>query len=84
MLYVALRKDKDWRLSLYPYYAKYNHPGDSSFYCYIDLNIPGLVYEGRRENMIQGTLSLDDEDNENCTEMLLGMRRCLREWLELC
>ena len=84
MLYVALRKDKNWRLISYPYYAKYNHLGDSSFFRHIDLNIPGLVYEGRGENMIQGTLSLDDEDDANCTEMLLGMKRHLKDWWELC
>ena len=84
MLYAALRPDKNWRLVLYPYYAKYAKEGDNIYFRYIDLNIPALLAKERGSAMIQGSLSLDNEDEENCTVILAGMYRKLGEWWQRC
>ncbi|RDL34485.1 uncharacterized protein BP5553_07613 [Venustampulla echinocandica] len=82
MLYAALRPDRAWRLVSYLYYAKYSVPGDGTYFCHIDLNIPDLLANKRGVAMIQGTVSLDEEDEENCTFILPGMQHRLGEWWE--
>jgi hypothetical protein len=80
MLYAALRPDSAWRLVSYPYYAKYSNPGNGTYFCHIDLNIPDLLANRRRASMIQGTVSMDEEDKENCTFFLPGMQHKLGQW----
>jgi len=82
MLYVALRPDQAWRLVSYPYYAKYTSPGDGTYFCHLDLNIPDLLANERGVSMIQGTVSLDEEDEKNCTFICPGMQHKLGEWWE--
>jgi hypothetical protein len=79
-LYAALRPDKQWRLVSYPYYAKYAVQGDNTYFRHIDLNVPELIANDRGQNMIQGSVSLDDEDKTNCTVILPGMQHKLKEW----
>lgn len=76
-LYAALRPDKQWRLVSYPYYAKYAMKGDRTYFQHIDLNIPDLLSDARGACMIQGSVSIDNESDENCTVILLGMQRKL-------
>jgi hypothetical protein len=78
--YTALRPDKQWRLVTYPYYAKYAVEGDKTYFRHIDLNIPELLKNSRGANMIQGSVSLDDEDETNCTVILPGMQHKMSEW----
>jgi hypothetical protein len=80
MLYAALRPDAAWRLVSYPYYAKYGVPGDGTLFCHIDLYIPDLLANRRGASMIQGTVSMDVEDDENCTFFLPGMQHKLGQW----
>ena len=54
--------------------------GDSTFFRHIDLNIPTLVADKRGHSLIQGSLSLDNEHKDDCTEILLGMHRHLGTW----
>jgi hypothetical protein len=79
-LYAALRPDKQWRLIAYPYYAKYAVKGDSTQFRHIDLNVPQMLSTGRGTAMIQGSVSLDDEDDTNCTMVLPGFQHKLGEW----
>lgn len=79
-VYCHLRPDHHWRLVSYPYYAKYASKGDQTFFRHIDVNIPDLIATNRGASMIQGTVSLDDEDDSNCTEILPGMHRHLHTW----
>jgi len=83
-LYVALRPDHFWRLMTHPYYAKYAREGDSTFFRHIDMNITQFLHDGRAGNMIQGSVSLDDEKDDCCTEILVGLhtREKLKEWYE--
>jgi hypothetical protein len=80
--YAALRPDKQWRLVSYPYYAKFAVKGDNTYFRHIDLNIPELLAKARGSGMIQGSISLDDEDESNCTVILPGMHHKLPEWWE--
>jgi len=80
--YAALRPDKQWRLVSYPYYAKYAVKGDNTYFRHMDLNIPELLANARGCNMIQGSISLDNEDNSNCTVILPGMQYKLGQWWE--
>jgi hypothetical protein len=80
--YAALRPDKQWRLVSYPYYIKAQDVGDETYFRHIDLNVPDLLANQRGCNMIQGSVSLDDEDEENCTVILAGMQHKLGGWWE--
>jgi len=79
-LYCALRPDSWWRLISYPYYAKFAVEGDSTAFRHIDVNIPSLLESGRGADMIQGSVSLDDETEDNCTIILPGMHHHLESW----
>src|ERR1700734_3306150 len=81
-IYCALRPDQNTNLVSYPYYAKYAHEGDKTFFRHIDLNIRDLASSGRGANMIQGTVSLDDERPDDCTMILPGMHKHIKEWDE--
>jgi hypothetical protein len=82
MLYAALRPDKQWRLVSYPYYTKHAEAGDNTYFRHIDLNIPDLLAKSRGASMIQGSVSLDDEGDNNCTIILPGMHQKLGLWWE--
>lgn len=53
---------------------------DSTYFRHLDINIPLLLLEGRGACQIQGTLTLTDETENNCTEMLTGAHRWLPTW----
>ncbi|RDW72128.1 hypothetical protein BP5796_08162 [Coleophoma crateriformis] len=80
MLYVGLRPDKKWRLISFPYYTKNADVGDSTWFRHIDLNISKIVQNDRGVNMIQGSVSFNDETSENSTVILKGMHRHIKEW----
>src|SRR5271170_3350110 len=80
MLYCALRPDRNTNLVSYLYYAKYAKPGDSTAFRHIDLNIKQLTQSRRGASMIQGTVSLDNEEKDDCTIILPGMHHHIDEW----
>jgi hypothetical protein len=80
MMYSALRKDRNTDLVSYPYYAKFQHKGDATFFRHIDINIPDLAKAGRGAYQIQGTISLDDEFDDDCTEIVPGMHNNMDTW----
>ncbi|PTU20357.1 hypothetical protein P175DRAFT_0533358 [Aspergillus ochraceoroseus IBT 24754] len=55
------------RLISYPYYAKYARHGDSTWFRHIDINISQALARGRGMATIQRSISLDEEDTDNCT-----------------
>lgn len=75
MVYVFFRPDHAYRLISYPYYAKNTLPGESTKFRHIDINIRDYVDTGRGGNILQGSVSLTDEDDQNCTEVLAGMHK---------
>ena len=80
--YCALRGDRNTNLILYPYYTKYQREGDSTFFQHIDVNIHQLVTDKRGLYQIQGTVSLDDERQDDCTVIVPGMHRYIEPWGE--
>jgi hypothetical protein len=83
-LYAALRPDQQWRLVSYPYYAKYAVKGDQTYFRHIDLNVPDLLSSQRGSSMIQGSVSIDNETNQDCTVIIAGMHRKLQQWWDIC
>lgn len=83
-LYAALRPDQQWRLVTYPYYTKFARPGDKTYFRHIDLNVPSLINAERGAALIQGSLLLDDEDDDNCTVLIAGMQHKLADWWARC
>ena len=77
-MYVLLRKQ--YKLISYPYYTKFTKPGDRTYFRHIDLNIAQAVHSQQGVAMIQGSVSWDDEDDKNCTEMLDGFHNYLEEY----
>ena len=82
LTYVCLRPDRNHRLIAYPYYAKYAIQGDSTFFRHVDMNVPKYIQNGHGGNIIQGSVSLDDETAEGCTEILPGFHHRIKEWWE--
>src|SRR5436305_11256340 len=85
-LYCALRPDQQWRLTQisYPYYTKYALPGASTGFKHIDKRVEDLLEQPRQRNMIQGTVSLDNEDQSNCTILVLGFHKHITTWYQDC
>ena len=81
MAYVALRPDHAWRLVSYPYYTKYATQADgiSTEFLHLDGN-PRYLLDGRGANMIQGSVSIDDEVAHNATLIIPGFHKIIRDW----
>ncbi len=73
MLYAALWLDQQWRLVSYLYYTKFARPGDKTYFRHINLNVLNLINVERGAVLIQGLLSLDDKDDDNCTVLIVGI-----------
>lgn len=72
LLNVIARDDHLFALTTSLYYTKYAVQGQSTGFCHLDQSVRGLAAEGRGRNQWQGSLSLDDKDNQNCTELCVG------------
>jgi len=77
LVYVALCSDHNHCLISYSYYSKFQNASDKTFFRHIDLNILKLVNEKKEQYMIQGSVSLNNEKKEDCTEILLKMHHHL-------
>lgn len=71
-LCASLRTDGNPRMASYPYYTKHATMGNSTEFRLIDINVPRFLASGDGANAIQGSMSLDNETSDNCTEVLLG------------
>ena len=80
IVYAALRPDRNHRLVAYPYYAKYALPGDKTTFRHIDLNVNKYLESSRGGEIIQGSVSFDDEDEKGCTELVLGFHKQIGRW----
>jgi len=81
-LYIMLREDNAYKLISYPYYCKYTKKDDKTSFRHIDLNLPKLLSEQRGKYQIQGSLSLDDESEKDCTIVVKGFHKdeVIRTW----
>ena len=80
LIYVVLHSDHNYYLISYSYYSKFQAAFNKTFFRYINLNILKLVNERKEQYIIQGSVSLNNEKKEDCTEMLLEMHHHLGEW----
>lgn len=80
LLYAVLRQETNF--ISYPYYTKYTKKGDSTAFRHVDCNLADAAADGRGINMIQGSVSFDDEDEKNCTEALAGFHNHVPEYLQ--
>ncbi|KAI9765300.1 MAG: hypothetical protein M1840_007499 [Geoglossum simile] len=62
----AARPDRNWKLISYPYYTKDTTPGEITGFYHFDINVEKFCQSERGINQTQGSLALDDEDEENC------------------
>ena len=70
ILYVTLQSDHNYHLISYLYYTKYAKSDDSIFFWHIDLNLTDLITNNCGSNQIQGMVLLDDEQKDQCTQIL--------------
>ena len=80
-LNVACRPDLKWRLISVPYYTKDASPGESTGFQHLDMNVHQYFHHGAGPvNMIQGSLSLDNEDVHGCTMVVKGFHNNIYTW----
>ena len=82
IVYCCLRHDKKTEVVSYPYYCKFQQEGDRTAFRHIDFSLKAAYESGRGLNMIQGSLSLDDEAAPNCTVLVPEMHKHLHEWYD--
>ena len=80
ILSVATRPDHCWRLIAFPYVAKDTNKEEKTGFLHMDLNLDRFVETGYGGNLISGSLSLDDEDDEGCTVVVEGFHLQIHEW----
>lgn len=80
LLYACLRPDRSPRLVSYPYYVKYASQGDTTRFRHIDMNVSMFLRSGHGGNIIQGSVSFDDETPDGCTEIIPGFHRKIEDW----
>jgi hypothetical protein len=96
LLYVCLRPDHATALLSYVYYAKLASierrdvegkvlaPASQTFFRHIDLNMENVLQDDATGLIIQGSVSLTDEDQDNCTEIIPKLHARFAEyWADL-
>ena len=68
-----------WQIS-YPYYMKVVLPGDYTAFQHLDLNLRTYIECDRGANRIQTSLTLTSEVPENCTFVVAGFNKRIKEW----
>ena len=79
-LYTVLRPDQKRHLISYPYYTKYADGANSIFFPHLDLNVPKFLRTGRGGDIVQGSVSLNDELESACTVLVPGFHKKIRQW----
>ncbi|KAJ6284241.1 hypothetical protein J3E71DRAFT_171917 [Bipolaris maydis] len=80
MIYAMLRGEHT--LLSYPYYTMYAQIGADTAFRHID---QAVINGGADAKLMHGSISLDNEDENNCTEILMGFHRHVpeyRQWRE--
>ena len=62
------------------YYVKYQVEGESTGFAHLDINVDKCMRTSHGKNIIQGSLSLDNEDEQVCTSLVFGFHRHIHEW----
>jgi hypothetical protein len=81
-LTAAARPDKHWRLIAYPYNTKNAAPGQKTGFKHLDLDLKRHQNEGLGKNMVQSSVSLTDENEKGCTQVVRGFHKHFQEWVQ--
>jgi len=76
----AARPDTNYWLISYPYYVKDTSASENTGFAHFDINVDEFVKSGRGLNLVQGSVSVDDEMEDNCTLLVLGFHHSIHEW----
>ena len=76
---LAATSEEMWQIS-YPYYMKATLPGDGIAFQHIDLKVKRYIECGRGERRIQLSFSLNQETDINCTLVIPGFHKRIRNW----
>lgn len=80
MWHVYFRPDHMWRLISVPHCSQSAYPREGTCFQQLDINVRDFVNTGYGKSFLQGSVFLNDEDEQNCDELLLGMNRHLESW----
>ena len=81
-LTAAAYPEKHWCLIAYPYNAKSAAPGQRTGFLHLDLDIRRHQNEGLGSNMVQSSVSLTEENNEGCTQVVHGFHKHFQKWVQ--
>ena len=76
---VAAMSRNWWQVS-YPYCMKAVLPGDYTAFQHLDLNLKRYIESDRGANRIQTSLTLTQEVLDNCTFVVPGFHKRIKEW----
>ena len=79
-LYICLQSDQKIRLVFYFYYAKYAQIDDATYFRHIDMNISKYIESDHEANIIQDSVSLDDENTHECTKLVSDFHNHIIDW----
>jgi hypothetical protein len=71
---------EETNLISYPYYTKYTKAKNSTYFQHINLNISEAAYTRQGVELIQESVSFNNEDEDNYTEMLQGFHNHIKEY----
>jgi hypothetical protein len=80
---VAARPNHQWRLISYPYVAKATTPGERTGFMHLDINLDEYISSDHiGHDQLTSSVSFDNEDDMNCTYLVPGFMRHVKEWHE--
>ena len=81
MLNVAARPHHQTRLISYPYVAKHVMPSHRTGFLHLDINIDKYFSPQKTGlDQLTSSVSLDEEDDDNCTVVVPGFHNHVRKW----
>ena len=75
MLYACFQLNRNIQLISYSYYIKFVTFDDSTFFCHIDMSISKYLIDNHERNIIQKSLSLNDESFKRCIEIVFDFHK---------
>ncbi len=79
-LYICLQSNWKIHLVFYFYYAKYAQINDATYFKHINMNISKYIKSDHEANIIQDSVSLDDENTHECTKLVSDFHNHIIDW----
>ena len=80
VLYACFWLNRNIRLILYSYYVKFVTSDNSTFFCHINMSISKYFIDDHEKNIIQKSLSLNDESFKKCIEIVSDFHKHIEKW----